>query len=101
MQLYTPTFDHKIKKIIYGIVVVTSAVIIRLSYLQINLQEYFTLKSKKNFLRLESTQSPRGNILDRHGTLLATNRPVTSVLWQGTGNQYLMPEQEQILHTLD
>lgn len=101
MQLYSSASDQKIKKIIYGIVVITCTVIMRLAYLQINLQEYFILKSKKNFLRLETMLSPRGNILDRNGVLLATNRPVTSVLWQGTGNQYLTHEQEEILHSLE
>lgn len=101
MQLYTAASDYKITKIMVGITIATCMVLIRLAYLQINLQEYFSLKSKKNFLRFETTQSPRGNILDRHGILLATNRPVTSLVWQGTGNNYMTEDQKQILSALE
>ena len=77
----------------------------RLIYLQIiNNHNFFSL-SVKNFLRTESIASLRGNILDCKGTLLATNRPLTSVYWQGTGtlkqNQDVLESLESIIGHLD
>ena len=73
----------------------------RLFYLQINLSTYFSQQSTKNFLRTEKTYSPRGNIRDCNGLLLATNRPVTSLYWQGTGNRKISDTQQCILQQLE
>jgi penicillin-binding protein 2 len=55
------------------------------------------IQSQKNFLRVEKIRSPRGNILDVHGVLLATNRPTTDLYWHGTGNRTLSQSQIAIL----
>lgn len=83
-----------------GITVCTGLIITRLAYLQLFQTLTFFNLSKKNFLRLEKILSPRGNILDRNNQLLATNRPVISLYWQGTGNKQLTPEQEKLFQTL-
>ncbi len=67
----------------------------RLFYLQIYLGESFTLQSNKNYTRYETLLSPRGNILDTHGSIIATNRPVTSIYWKGSGNKKLTTQQEE------
>ena len=72
----------------------------RLIYLQINLTDYFTAKSTQNFTRIEKIQSPRGNILDINSNLLATNRPVTNLYWQGTGNKKLGTNQHIAIEQL-
>lgn len=68
---------------------------IRLVYLQVSRCDYFLNRSTKNFLRTEKIPSHRGNILDCNGHLLATNKPITSVYWYGTGNSKLTPEQSK------
>lgn len=73
----------------------------RLFYLQINLTHHLTTRSKNNFLHFENVESPRGNILDRNGSLLATNRPVIHLYWQPTGNNHLSIEQIRMLNTLE
>ncbi len=57
--------------------------------------------SQKNFLRIEKIPPPRGNILDTHGTLLATNRPVASIYWQGTNKPTLDEEQLKTIGIID
>lgn len=72
----------------------------RLSYLQINLSDYFFTRSQQNFLHIGHTLSARGTIIDSRGKLLATNRPRTLLIWVGTGNRKLTPEQLHALNTI-
>ena len=66
-------------------------VLARLMYLQIfNHQEYST-RSENNRIQIRSIAPPRGQIFDRNGTLLATNRRVLSLA--------LIPERIQDLDT--
>jgi penicillin-binding protein 2 len=83
-------------------VVVVCFIIIgaRLFYLQIYLTDLLMLRGQKNFLRWEKIVSPRGNIVDCNGNLLATNRPVAVLYWQGTGKRVLSEEQRAVLETL-
>ena len=73
----------------------------KLMYLQIYLGTRFLHKSTKNFLRFETVMSPRGNIVDTHGNLLATNRPKYDVYWKGSGNYRLLPQQKLKLKNLE
>lgn len=76
--------------LILGMFVATLLLITaRLFYLQINLSHHYEFRGRQNFLRVETTESPRGNIFDCKGNLLATNRPVTHIQWVGTGNRTL------------
>jgi len=59
----------------------------RLFYLQIILNDILYILGRKNFLRLEKIISPRGNIVDSHGRMLATNRPIVSLYWTGSGKK--------------
>ena len=51
-------------------------------------------------MRVEKVRSPRGNILDINGVLLATNRPTTDLYWHGTGNRSTTQEQLEILERI-
>src|SRR5690606_21055783 len=91
------------KKIIWILFITLSTFVLmscRLLYLQIYCVDYFTLRSQKNFTRHEIIESPRGNIRDIHGNLLATNRPLTCLLWQGTGKKLLSSTQMDTLERL-
>lgn len=80
-------------------------IIIRLWYLQLYHYEKFATLGTRNFTRIESVIPLRGNILDCNNELLATNKPMTSLMWHGTGNSKLSEEQMQTLarieHILD
>jgi penicillin-binding protein 2 len=68
-------------------------IVIRLFYLQISTSLALFYRSKRNYLRYEAIVSPRGSLCDRYGRQLATNRPIVSLVWHGTGNRYLTPSQ--------
>lgn len=92
------------KKIICILVVATLSFVIiflRLIFLQIYCGEYFASRSQKNFIRYTTVDSPRGSIRDVRGNLLATNRPVTTVFWQGTGKATLSHDQVTLLKKIE
>ena len=95
------TIHTQIRWVIVWLIIAFTCISIRLFYLQITRSEHYMHKGEKNFLRIEADQSQRGNILDRHGVILATNRPVTNLFWQGTGNRPLSEEQLEILQDLE
>jgi penicillin-binding protein 2 len=75
-------------------------IIARLSYLQINLSDYFFARSQQNFLHIRQTLCARGAIVDCNGKLLATNRPRAQLIWQATGNRHLSAVQRTSIATL-
>ncbi len=99
--MITDQARHKIFFIIYWTMAAFGIITIRLFYLQITRASSLQKKSQHNYLRVHLTPSPRGNILDRHGALLATNAPVTDLYWQGCGTSSLHADQLSLLHTLE
>jgi penicillin-binding protein 2 len=95
-QHITKKITPVLRAIIGALIVIFS----RLCYLQIKQWHYFKERSTKNFLRIERVPSLRGNIVDSTGIILATNRPVVLISWQGTGNTQLSDEQSTLLVTL-
>ncbi len=77
----------------WSLVGATAALAGILLYLQIYQTELFASYSKKNFLRQRKLASRRGAITDRNGVLLATDRPITALFWQGKGAKKFSPEQ--------
>ena len=77
------------------------SIIARLSYLQINLSDYFFTRSQQNCLHISHTDSARGTILDCSGKLLATNRPRALIAWIGSGNRTLTESQKGLIALLD
>lgn len=73
----------------------------RLFQLQVYHTVKFATQSTKNFLRYEKTTSLRGNILDTYGKILATNRPITTLYWKGTGQRQLSDTQKDVLHKIE
>ena len=84
-----------------GFVTALVILIIRLVYLQLMLGMHFHTKSQKNFLRIEKMIPERGTIYDIHGKPLATNRPYTQLIWQGTGNKKLSSAQLSALSIVE
>lgn len=86
--------------ILYSIIPPFCIIIMRLCYLQIHLNPLLHAQSKKNYLRIEHIKPQRGNILDIHGALLATNQPITHIQWYGTGCYTLTNNQRSILEAI-
>lgn len=80
------SIDYKLKLFSIGICFFISLILFRLVYLQVHLADSLRDLSKKNFTRTQSISSLRGNIMDTNGKLLATNRPVINVFWQGSNS---------------
>ena len=75
-------------------------IVMRLFYLQIYSTREFFSRAQKNFTRTATIKPQRGNILDCNGNLLVTNRPITSIYWQGTGKRTLCENQKDLLQAL-
>ncbi|HSC24798.1 MAG TPA: penicillin-binding transpeptidase domain-containing protein [Candidatus Babeliales bacterium] len=101
MHISTDTINKKIICILIGAILSFVIICLRLFFLQIYCGDYFAVRSQKNFIRYTTIYSPRGSICDIHGNLLATNRPVTTIYWKGTGNKVLSHEQLALLHLIE
>lgn len=95
------SINKKIIFLLMSICCIVSGIIMRLVYLQVNRTEDLSARSKKNFLQMNTIASPRGNIIDRNGNLLATNKPTINLHWYGSGNNSFTDEQWVMLHTLE
>lgn len=97
----SPLLTTKIKSAAWGLCFIFLIIIGRLVHLQILQKHTFFTKSRKNFLRVETIPPLRGNILDRNGQLLATNRPTTNLFWEGIGKAKLTDFQLSTLQALE
>ncbi|MDH3394143.1 MAG: penicillin-binding protein 2, partial [Desulfobulbaceae bacterium] len=55
--------------------------IVRLWYLQIHRGDDYAQLSESNRIRVQDLNAPRGNILDRQGQIIVTNRPCFNIVW--------------------
>lgn len=99
--LSTQTVVQRLKTVIAILLFCATGIISMLYYMQIQHAQFFSMRSTKNFLRRELIHSLRGAILDCHGRPLATNRPVTSLVWHGTGNRQFSPQQKIVIKALE
>lgn len=72
-------------------------ILIRLFYLQVHKNDVFSKMGEKNFTRTEVIPSRRGNVLDCNKNLLATNRPVFDLYWQGSGSFRLNNNHKELI----
>ncbi len=101
MDHLAPIFTNRLRFFVLIFGICFMALLYHFFNLQVMLNLNFFRLSRKNFLRYEKIASLRGNIIDSNGRLLATNRPFRSLHWQGTGQQKLTPEQEEIITQLE
>jgi penicillin-binding protein 2 len=101
MLLSAAAINKKIGIILFLSSISFGTVFLRLIFLQIYCGDYFVSRSQKNFIRYTTVDSPRGSIRDVNGNLLATNRPVTTIYWQGTGNRNVSTDQLDILQKVE
>lgn len=69
------TFLNRIALAALGCVLMALTLVLRLGDLQILQRDYFVTRADDNRMRLTPVPPVRGLIYDRHGTLLAQNRP--------------------------
>lgn len=84
----------RIKNIIMGFFAFMFIVIFRLFYLQIDRQHQFYSLGERNFLRVEVITPLRGDVYDCNKVLLAANKAVFDLYWQGSGVQLSREEHE-------
>lgn len=98
-EMFIPEKKIKFFFILVGFTI--SILSVRLGYLQLYAWNYFIIKSSKNFLRIKTKKSERGDITDRNGKILATNQSVNDLVWCGTGNKKLTDQQRQLLQSIE
>jgi len=99
--LSTKLISKRLNGVTCTLLALTTGIICTLYHMQVQHADFFFTRSTRNFLRHESIHSLRGAILDCHGKLLATNRPVTSLTWHGTGNKTFSDEQKILIKAIE
>ena len=64
-----------------------AVIVTRLWFLQINKGEYYRELADSNRVRYQEIAAPRGNIYDRRGREIVTNRPSFNVVWLRESNR--------------
>lgn len=75
-------------------------IITRLLYLQILQAHQLRMLGEKNSLRTEVIPPLRGNLYDCNKVLLAANRPVFNLFWQGSGSSQLSEKHLELINNL-
>ena len=78
------------KKALYSLVLIIfffAIIVTRLWFLQIQQGEYYSELADSNRVRYQEIAAPRGNIYDRRGREIVTNRPSFNVIWTRENNK--------------
>jgi penicillin-binding protein 2 len=73
-----------------------TVIIIRLWQLQTYDGSLYQERSLKNYLKIEKILSLRGEITDCNGIVIATNSPIITLWWQGSGSKKLTDQQQRL-----
>lgn len=93
-------YNKKLTSMVFFVLFYFGIIACRLVYLQIIKYQKFANSGTNNFLRFKTVPAQRGNILDCNGISLATNQPVTELLWKGSGNLRLSEQQEEAINKI-
>lgn len=88
---------QKMRYIFYGFWVCVFIMSLRLFYLQVENFVKLRQLGECNFLRTEVVPPLRGSFLDCNNVLIAANRPVFDLYWQGQGKAPLQPYHYELL----
>ena len=100
MNILTRILSSRLKIIVLLTFCSFSCIVLYLFHLQINNMQRFFSMSQKNFMREEKLAPPRGNIVDVTNTVLASNRPLYALSWQGTGEKTFTHKQQAVINLL-
>jgi penicillin-binding protein 2 len=87
----------KIKLVLGGLFFVILIIFLRLYHLQVQERQHLRVLGKRNCIRTEVVLPLRGNFYDSNKVLLATNRPVFDLYWQGPGKTWVADECQPVL----
>lgn len=93
--------EKKVKNTAFFSLSLFFIILSRLYYLQLYRYDEFIVRAQKNFFRIEKTTAHRGSIFDCKGNILATNKEINTIYWQGTGNRILNEKQLDSLKLLE
>lgn len=85
----------------YGFFAFLFVIVLRLFYLQVDQWSNYAQMGEKNFLRTEIICPPRGNFIDSNGVILASNKPVFDLYWEGSGIKNLSLTQLEFIKKVD
>lgn len=100
METFEKKLNKRLKVILIFLLFTFIFICFFLYKLQITSYRFYNDLSQKNFQRYEKITSFRGNITDTFGNLLATNKQINNVWWQGTGKKVLDEQQESQIKKL-
>jgi penicillin-binding protein 2 len=96
----------KIYKLLVVFLVFIFCISLRLFYLQVDQGNALALQGERNFIKTEIIPPLRGNLFDCNKRLLASNRPIYDIYWQGRGvfsltnyHRNLLSQLETLLET--
>jgi len=95
--------SERSKRIVYlilGFLFCMGIILFRLLYLQVILGSNLKNRGERNCFKMEVIYPPRGNLLDCNGELLATNRPVYDLVWEGRGCLNFIENHRNILEKI-
>ncbi len=96
-QQSTAPFEKQIRVIVFGILFCFGCIGGMLWYLQLYQAALFTQVSQNNYMRKRTLSCRRGAITDRNGILIATDRPIIALYWQGCGCKKLSEQHQKLL----
>lgn len=96
----TETAPRRTRTLIQATILCMTGIVLRIGYLQLSQHALFFLLGEKNVIRREVLPPPRGDIVDSRGRLLATNRPVMTLVWHPSGKRALSQEDKALLEKL-
>ncbi|WP_051273765.1 penicillin-binding protein 2 [Desulfotruncus alcoholivorax] len=71
--------EFKMKFVLGGVFLVLLVLIARISFMQLVQTEQFRTLARNNYIRIVPIFAPRGEIFDRNGEKIVTNRPIYTV----------------------
>ncbi len=90
----------RIRNVLIAFFIFILLVITRLTYLQVLQAKMLRMLGEKNSLRTEIIPPLRGNLYDCNHVLLAANRPIFDLCWQGNGAPHLTEKHLNLLRAL-
>lgn len=89
--------SDRVRFLLYGFCAFMFVIVLRLFYLQIEQRRELASLGEKNFLRMEVVFPQRGDVFDCNHVLLAANRPMFDLYWQGKGDKCLSDQDKAML----
>ncbi|HBS47810.1 TPA: hypothetical protein DEO28_01720 [Candidatus Dependentiae bacterium] len=83
--------------LIFGITLIALIIAARLFYLQVIMSSALKNRSDKNCFKFEVIYPPRGNLLDCNNAVIASNRPMYDLIWEGSGHLEIIENHISIL----